>query len=197
MPTLGSVSVQATAPPAADFYVAPDGDDSWSGTLPARTTDAADGPFATLQRARQAVRRQIAAEKRDVTVLLRGGTCFRMARSTAPQSNATSSTAGAEARSSIFTVGPPADMARPHGCETLKPTATSTSAPKTPIGRSRIWTPSAPWATRSTASRLTRCSWMSKGVTSVSGRAPRPPSWESNLSTHPKPDLNRPIANGL
>ncbi len=60
--------------PAADFYVAPGGDDAWSGTLPAPNADTTDGPFATLARARDAVRALLARGPRDVTVLLRGGT---------------------------------------------------------------------------------------------------------------------------
>src|SRR5207249_7797146 len=39
----------------ADFYVATNGNDSWSGTLDAPNGDSSDGPFATLNRARQAV----------------------------------------------------------------------------------------------------------------------------------------------
>ncbi len=38
------------------FYVAVDGSDEWSGTLPSSTTDRTDGPFATFERARDAVR---------------------------------------------------------------------------------------------------------------------------------------------
>jgi len=40
----------------ADFYVATDGNDDWSGTLPVANTQSSDGPFATLARARDAVR---------------------------------------------------------------------------------------------------------------------------------------------
>lgn len=51
----------------AQYYVAPDGDDGNPGTL--------ERPFATLTRARDAVRQHIAAGLTDdVTVLLRGGT---------------------------------------------------------------------------------------------------------------------------
>ena len=38
------------------FYVAPTGDDSWSGTMPAANRNLTDGPFATLTRARDAIR---------------------------------------------------------------------------------------------------------------------------------------------
>ena len=51
---------------AADFYIAPDGDDGNPGTE--------EAPFATLARAREAVRRVAARGlERDVIVLLRGG----------------------------------------------------------------------------------------------------------------------------
>ncbi len=55
------------APPSADFFVAPWGNDISPGTF--------EAPFATLARARDAVRTLIAAGLTDhVTVLLRGGT---------------------------------------------------------------------------------------------------------------------------
>ncbi|MCP4614179.1 MAG: hypothetical protein GY845_36300 [Planctomycetes bacterium] len=38
-----------------DFYIAPNGNDSWSGQLAAPNTDKSDGPFATIERAQQAV----------------------------------------------------------------------------------------------------------------------------------------------
>jgi hypothetical protein len=60
------------APGAADFVVAPDGDDANPGTAAA--------PLATLERARDAVRALRAqAPRRDVCVLLRGGT-YRIGR---------------------------------------------------------------------------------------------------------------------
>ncbi len=42
-------------PPA--FYVAPNGNDAWSGKLPDPNEAGSDGPFATLQHAQQALRR--------------------------------------------------------------------------------------------------------------------------------------------
>ena len=38
------------------FYVSPDGDDSWSGRLPEANARKTDGPLATLERARDAIR---------------------------------------------------------------------------------------------------------------------------------------------
>lgn len=78
----------------ADFYVAPSGNDSWSGTLASANTTNNDGPFKTIERAKLAVRelkKQIYApeevpidrryvgsphelgEGRDILVLIRDG----------------------------------------------------------------------------------------------------------------------------
>ncbi|MDH7571910.1 MAG: hypothetical protein QHJ73_20205, partial [Armatimonadota bacterium] len=40
----------------ARFYVSPQGRDTWSGRLAAPNPGRADGPFATFERARDAVR---------------------------------------------------------------------------------------------------------------------------------------------
>ena len=50
----------------ADFYVASDGDDGWSGTRPEPDATHADGPFATLTRARDAVRRRDSLSPRSI-----------------------------------------------------------------------------------------------------------------------------------
>ena len=70
-----SVSL-AAAQPAADFYVAANGRDTWSGRLPEPNAAQTDGPFATPQAARDAVRRasQNSDQPRSDTVLIRGGT---------------------------------------------------------------------------------------------------------------------------
>src|SRR5262249_53064392 len=47
-------SASAASPKAVEFFVAPEGNDGWSGRVP--TPTAADGPFATIRRARDAVR---------------------------------------------------------------------------------------------------------------------------------------------
>lgn len=58
--------IAAAAPPAVEIYVAPTGDDANPGTK--------QKPFATLARARDAVRQQkTESAKEDVTVFLRGG----------------------------------------------------------------------------------------------------------------------------
>ncbi|MGJ8677044.1 MAG: right-handed parallel beta-helix repeat-containing protein [Akkermansiaceae bacterium] len=58
----------------ADFYVSPDGSDTWSGTLVEPDKGGADGPFATLTRVRDAVRDLKKSKSADIVVLVRGGT---------------------------------------------------------------------------------------------------------------------------
>ena len=57
----------------ADFFVSPSGSDNWSGTLAEPNKDKNDGPFATLERARDAVRELKQSKKSDITVLVREG----------------------------------------------------------------------------------------------------------------------------
>jgi hypothetical protein len=59
-----------------DFYVALNGNDAWSGTLAAPNPDSTDGPFATLARARDEIRKRKAAgplPAGGLTVGVRGG----------------------------------------------------------------------------------------------------------------------------
>jgi hypothetical protein len=63
---LHASSAEAGPPSPVQLYVAPWGDDGWSGTS-AR-------PFATVARAQRAVRQHTAAMRADVVVNLRGGT---------------------------------------------------------------------------------------------------------------------------
>ena len=60
----------------ADFYVSPSGDDSWSGKLPEPNRQRTDGPFKSLERARDAIRKLKATgglPAGGVTVCARGG----------------------------------------------------------------------------------------------------------------------------
>lgn len=74
---------RAVAPVQVDgfaLYVAPDGNDSWSGNLPSPKADGTDGPFATIAGARDAIREM---KRRDgimkpITVFVREGT-YRVA----------------------------------------------------------------------------------------------------------------------
>ncbi|MCP4642093.1 MAG: right-handed parallel beta-helix repeat-containing protein [bacterium] len=52
----GVVLLAAVAVADTTFYVAEDGNDAWSGTLPAPNAAGDDGPFASLTRARDAIR---------------------------------------------------------------------------------------------------------------------------------------------
>jgi hypothetical protein len=64
---------------AADFYVAPDGNDAWSGRRDRPDAAKADGPVASLARAQQLVRRLKADEpqrRRPIVVALRGGAYY-------------------------------------------------------------------------------------------------------------------------
>ena len=63
---------------AVTFYVAPDGNDGWSGKLAAPNAQRADGPFATMGHARDAIRAMPVAERvaHPITVLVRGGNYF-------------------------------------------------------------------------------------------------------------------------
>ena len=61
-------------PPKADFYVSADGSDSWSGTIASPNAQGTDGPFAGLERARDAVRDLKKRKSDDIVVLVREGT---------------------------------------------------------------------------------------------------------------------------
>jgi hypothetical protein len=72
------VAGATAAEPAADLYVAPGGNDAWSGLRP-EPGPAADGPLATVQRAAELVRelrRKEPGRQRPIIVALRGGTYF-------------------------------------------------------------------------------------------------------------------------
>lgn len=58
------------------FYVAPNGNDNWSGRLPVPGRKKVDGPFATLNRAREAIRQlKVSGRlKAPVSATLRAGT---------------------------------------------------------------------------------------------------------------------------
>jgi len=69
-------SAKVRKPLAADFYVAVNGNDTWSGKLAEPTLDKTDGPFRTMEHAREEVRRfkiTRTATGKSVTVVIRGG----------------------------------------------------------------------------------------------------------------------------
>ncbi|MGQ9514333.1 MAG: right-handed parallel beta-helix repeat-containing protein [Thermoproteota archaeon] len=60
------------------FYVSPQGDDRWSGRLPSPSESKTDGPFATIAKARDAIREIKTREghRKPIKVFIRGGTFF-------------------------------------------------------------------------------------------------------------------------
>ncbi|MFD2611265.1 discoidin domain-containing protein [Paenibacillus gansuensis] len=56
------------------YYVSPNGNDNWSGTLAAPNASSTDGPFKTIQKARDVVRTVKGSMTGDIVVQLRGGT---------------------------------------------------------------------------------------------------------------------------
>jgi Right handed beta helix region len=76
MTGLMPASAKSLTPPSADFYVSINGNDTWSGRLAQPTPEKTDGPFRTLERARDAVRRLkpvAGGPAKSVTVAIRGG----------------------------------------------------------------------------------------------------------------------------
>jgi hypothetical protein len=72
------ITVQGSAPPPATvtFYVAPNGNDLWSGTLAAPNSAGSDGPFATFDRARAMVQYIAKTGLTKINVQFRGGTYY-------------------------------------------------------------------------------------------------------------------------
>jgi len=73
MLALNMLATLAAATTAADFYLSPKGSDQWSGTLAEPDAQKNDGPFASLERARDAVRELKQKKAGDIVVLIRGG----------------------------------------------------------------------------------------------------------------------------
>ena len=66
-------TAQNASNPKANFYVSVQGSDNWSGTLASPNAQGTDGPFATLERARDAVRVLKKRESKDIVVMIREG----------------------------------------------------------------------------------------------------------------------------
>jgi len=69
-----SLAMDSSLSGRPDFYVSVEGSDQWSGTLPKPNSEGTDGPFATLERARDAVRKLKRSKSTDILVLVRKGT---------------------------------------------------------------------------------------------------------------------------
>lgn len=65
----------AIVPQSLVYYVTPQGDDGWSGRLAEPNADRSDGPFASLKRARQALRQADRSLPRSVVI---GGGTYRL-----------------------------------------------------------------------------------------------------------------------
>ena len=72
----GAAAMPSGSQGTGDFFVSPQGKDTWSGKRADPRED--DGPFATVARAREAVRELLKTQKepRPVRVVLRGGTYY-------------------------------------------------------------------------------------------------------------------------
>lgn len=75
---MAMVDGKAQGQKAVVFYIAPNGNDAWSGKLASPNPTKTDGPFATLHRAVHAIRqrKQQQGGEQPITVYLRGGTYF-------------------------------------------------------------------------------------------------------------------------
>jgi hypothetical protein len=84
--TGGATSLsQSPNAPHADFYVAKDGNDSWSGTLPTPNQKHTDGPFASVARAQAAVRKLIQSHpKKPISTMIRQGYYYLPLSPTSP-----------------------------------------------------------------------------------------------------------------
>lgn len=115
----------------ADFFVAPDGSDVWTGTLSEPSAARSDGPFATLQRARDAVRELRNSRPDDVVVLVRGGT-YRLKETVvfglqdSSRDNTTTTYAAYPGEIPVFSSG--------HVIEDWKPVAALPGLPKEAVG---------------------------------------------------------------
>lgn len=74
----GNTGTSSEEEPKATFFVSTDGDDAWSGKSEAPNAEGTDGPFATITRARDAIREMKEKDglSEPVTVMVRGGTYF-------------------------------------------------------------------------------------------------------------------------
>ena len=126
---------------SANFYIAPSGSDAWSGRLDTPNSAMSDGPFATLARARDAVRKlKNSGEQKDICVGIRGGVyrldetvLFSIEDSAADGGMITYSAYGAEAP--VFTSATPiVDWKKPEHPSPLLPE----------LARGKVWMADAP-----------------------------------------------------
>jgi len=70
---LSGIAQTNSEKPMADFFVSTKGSDNWSGTLASPNASNTDGPFATLEQAKDAVRNLKKKASKDIVVLIRDG----------------------------------------------------------------------------------------------------------------------------
>ena len=110
--SLGLLSGRCHAEQSADFFVATNGSDTWSGTLAEPNAEKTDGPFATLEQARDALRKLKNDPSKDRVVLVRGGT-YRITETVvfgledSGQGNSTVTYAAWPGETPIFSAGQP------------------------------------------------------------------------------------------
>jgi uncharacterized protein (TIGR03437 family) len=76
-PTVSLITIAGSTPPPSDtFYVSPNGNDSWSGTLAAPNAANTDGPWATFDHARAVVQSLDKSGLSKVSVQFRDGTYY-------------------------------------------------------------------------------------------------------------------------
>lgn len=75
MPVFGASQKLPAKTAPVNYYVAANGNDTWSGTLASPKKDKSDGPFGTLERARDQVRKLKSAGPltKPINVFMRGG----------------------------------------------------------------------------------------------------------------------------
>ena len=75
---VGLITVQGPTPMPSTLtvYVAPNGNDSWSGRLPSPNSDNTDGPYATFDHARASVQNVVKAGLTEIDVRFRAGTYY-------------------------------------------------------------------------------------------------------------------------
>jgi hypothetical protein len=130
---------------AADFFVAVNGSDQWSGQFDQPNPTRTDGPFATLARARDAVRAlKRRGDKREILVLIRGGV-YRLSETvvlsledSAPVGGSITYAAYPDEKPVFTSAVPIVDWRKPERPSPLLPE----------IARARVWTADVPASLR-------------------------------------------------
>ncbi|BDS05854.1 peptidase [Oceaniferula spumae] len=131
-----AINLAVSAAPKADFYVSPEGSDEWTGTSAKPDDQKSDGPFATLERARDAVRELKVKKAGDIVVLIREGN-YRLDKTVvfsledSGKDGTTITYAAYPGETPIFSSGKQISHWR-------KPTTVPTGLPKAALGKVRV-----------------------------------------------------------